>query len=449
MTIAIFASLLTLVLRPPYAFIAYVAVALWYPKYLTVSVGTLDISAIRIVGAVLILRCLCNQQIRSQFTWSRLDTWVTISMAVYVGMYFITRPLSIALENRGGFLTDTWLAYLVARFCITNREGLITAMKWIAMLLVLLATLGIVETLTGWQPYLPLTALCPWRPEVRLTEPRTGLYRAIGSFGHPILFGCCFAMFLPLIYCLRYEQSYRRLLAYVISAIIAAGCLSSMSSGPWLMLVVVIFCMAMERKKHWVKPLLILFALLCIGVEIISNRPFYHAVLSRMNPVGGAWWHRAKLIDCAVDSFREWFLLGYKGQDPGWGFYLGSDHSDVTNQFIMNGVEYGILGIIVLCAVLIVCFQGLISTYKKTNDPFLKSFCWALGCMLFSVIVSWLSTCYFSQMLTLFYSLLGVVGSVTGWQNSLSSLRNGKRIHMSFDTTAYAPLVTRRGVLKE
>jgi len=344
----------------------------------------------------------------------------------------------MAIENRGGFLTDTLFAYLVARLCITDREGLTTILKWIGFLLVPLAILGVIETFTGWQPYWPLLQLCPWRPDVHPVEPRSGLFRAIGPFGHPIMFGCCFAMFLPLISYLRHEQNHWRLLAYIISAIIIIGCLSSMSSGSWGMLMVTIFCMAMEKRKRWVKRLLKFFILSCFGIEIISNRHFYHVIFSYANPVGGAWWHRARLIDCAIMHFDEWWLAGYGGKDPGWGGYLGMTHTDVTNQFILHGIEYGLLGMIALCIVLAIGFRNIISTYKRTADPRLKSLCWFLGCMLFSIIVSWLSVSYFGQMINLFYSMLGAVGSITTWQNSAHNWRKVTQSYLSTNLTTKA-----------
>ena len=104
LTIAVVASILTMTLRPYHALAVYFAVVCWYPTYPVVSIGTIDLSADRIVAAVLLLRCLCDSRIRSKFTWSRLDKWVAFSMVVYVVTFCITRPLSSAMDNRGGVL---------------------------------------------------------------------------------------------------------------------------------------------------------------------------------------------------------------------------------------------------------------------------------------------------------------------------------------------------------
>jgi hypothetical protein len=423
LTIAAIFSLLALTLRPSYALAAYATALLWYPPYLAVSIGTIDILVSRIVVAVLLLRCLCDDQIRSKFTWSRLDTLVALSMVLHVVTFFFTdiESLAATIENRGGYLMDTWFAYMAARFIVTDRAKLISVIKCISIVLVPLAILGVVESVTGWQPFAPLRRFSPWfRGAAFVSQQRFGFARAIGPFSHAILFGGGFAMFLPLIWYLRHQRNDWRPLAYVLSGVAMLGALSSMSSGPWLMVMVVIFCLALERHRNWVKPLLAFGVFSCIFIAIASNRPFYHVIASWANPLGGAGWHRAMLIDCAIRFFHEWWLVGYGQQDPGWGPYLGMAHTDVTNEFILAGVKYGILGIIALCAVLVQAFRGIISTYKKMIDPVTKSLCWAFGSLLFAVVITWMSVSFFGQLASLFYCVLGVMGSLSNssfnWQ---------------------------------
>lgn len=415
LTIGILCSVLVLTLRPKYALVVYITALLWFPDYLRVSIGTIDISVGRIVVTVLLLRCLNNDQLRSQFKWSQLDKWIALSMVVYVGMTLITQPTFASIENRGGFLIDSWFTYLVTRFIVTDREKLISIIKCIGIALIPLAILGCVESITGWQPFVPLRRFRPWNPmtgteEIR-REMRWGLTRAVGPFSHPILFGSGFAIFLPLIYYLRHEKNNWRTFAYMLSAITVVGALSSMSSGPWVMIIVILFCLVMENFKQWLKPMLKFFILSCIVVEILSNRPLYHVIFSRASQLGGAGWHRARLIDVAISHFSEWWLAGYGGKDPGWGHYFGMSFTDVTNEFILAGVRYGVAGIIILCIVLIVAFRGLISAHKKTTHPADRSLYWALGCILLSVTVVWMSVSFFGQLIPLFYCVLGIIGS--------------------------------------
>lgn len=412
LAIGILGSILVLALRPPYALGAYFALLIWYPDYLAVSIGTIDISVGRIVVTVLLLRCLCDDGIRKKFVWSRFDKLVGLSMVVYVGMFCATRPLMQALENRCGFVMDTFFAYIVARFCIPDRTAMITVVKFIAVTLVPLALLGVVEAVTGWYAYRGLHQYCPWITVLPSFQPRFGFMRAQGPFSHPIMFGGCFVMFLPLIWVLRHQRNYWGKVAYPLCGIAVIGALSSMSSGPWSMLIIVIFCLVLEKYKRWTKVVLASLVVLCILITIVSNRPLYKVLFSYANLAGGVGWQRAGLIDAAIKHFNEWWLAGYGGRDPGWGaLYFWTDFTDVTNEFILKGVEYGILGIIALCTVLIAAFRGLMRASMRTEDVELKSLYWSMGSTLVGIIALGQSVSFFGQMGHLFYSILGMIGA--------------------------------------
>jgi len=432
LAIAVIFSLLALVLSPAYALAAYITALLWYPYYLVITVGVLDISVGRIVVGVLFLRCLCDNRIRSKFAWSRLDTWVTLSMVVYIGVFCVTRSLSYAIENRSGFLMDTWFAYMVGRFIVTDRATIVSVIKCLSVVLIPLTILGMIEAKTGWQPFVPLIGFCPWHEAPTGVEvPRFGLMRAMGPSGDAILFGCGFAMLLPLIYYLHHEKGQWGRLAYFLSGSTVLGALTSMSNCPWVMVIIVICCLVMEKYRQWVKPLFLSFVFFCVFVGIGSNRPFYHVLASYGNPLGGASWHRARVIDLAIEHFDEWWFLGYKGRDPGWGSELGMGHTDVTNEFILTGVKYGVLGVIVLCVVLTIAFRGTIRAYKNSKDQKLSSLYWVLGSILFSVMVIWSAVSFFGSLTPLFYCTLGVVGSSFNFTAKIPERTNDHFIYQS------------------
>jgi len=416
LAVAILAAVLVLVLRPARAMVAHIAALIWYPSYARVSIGTIDFSVGRIVVAVLLLRCLCSDRIRGNFRWFRLDTWVLLSMTVYVGIFLLTRPLERAVENRAGFLMDTFLFYLAARFIIKDKTTLMAFIKGISVAVAALAMLGVIESVTHWQPFVSLKSFRPWDMRTAELDPvssgprRWGFTRANVSFSHSILFGDCIVMFLPLIWFLRHQRDNWGKMAYPLSGAAILGAFSSLSSGAWVMLIATIFCLVMERYKRWVKPLLVAGASSCIIIEAISNRPFYHVLYSYMNPVGGVWFQRAKLVDSAIEDFGEWWLLGYGGRDPGWGQRFGT-FTDANNEFILMGILYGLLGIVVLCAVLVVAFRGLVFASRQTRSVELKSLYWALGSVLAGVIVAWQGVSFFGQLPSLFYSILGIAGS--------------------------------------
>ena len=420
LAIGILGSILVLSLRPVYALGVYFGVLVWYPDYLRVSIGTVDISVGRIVVAVLLLRCLLDEGIRRKFIWSRFDKLVGLSMVVYVGIYCATRPFGQAFENRGGFLIDTWFTYLAVRLILTNKRKLISFIKTIAIILAPLAILGLIECVTNHLYFYPLTRFRTWRPSIFEGEVigetrRWGLMRAIGPFSHFIMFGGCFAVFLPLIWALRHQRDYWGKLAYPLCGIVIIGAFSSMSSGPWSVMIVVVFCLVLEKYKRWTKAVIMSVFLFCILAEVGSNRPLHHVLYDYVNIGGGDYWSRVRLIDAAIANFDEWWLAGYGGRDPGWGAREGGwfwgHFTDMNNEFIMAGVEYGILGIIALCVVLAMAFRGLVCAHSQTEDTQLKSLYWSMGSALVGLIVLVQGVSLFGQMNALFYFIVGMIGA--------------------------------------
>lgn len=431
LTLAAIISCSVLLLRPARAYSVYIIALLFYPVYLVVRLGPLDISLVRIVVAVLLLRCMLNAGLRDKFIWCRLDSWVTfgatVSFCIALAAWKI--PMAKSFENSSGHLMDTYFAYIVTRLCITNYKAAVTSVKWIAIALVPLAILGVVESFTGWGPYYKLITYCPWQ---QVSEPtlniRSGFYRAIGPFSHPILFGAAFAMFLPMVYWLRHQGRNWRAGSYIIAGILAIGAFSSMSSGPVMMLIFTFCFLFLERHKNSVKPILILVAISGVLVEVLSNRTIWHVIASYADPIGGSGWHRAKLVDVAIERFGEWWLAGYGMQDPGWGEALGMSWTDITNHYLVVGVKYGMLGVIALCGILVVSVSMLVRLHKSTKDPLLRSWCWATGSVIVAFIIAFNAFCLFGQANSLFYCILGFVGASA---NISSSSRHVSLNHLS------------------
>lgn len=412
--IAAIASCFVLYLPPAQAFAVYVISLLFYPVYLVVQLGPLNISVGRIVVAVLLLRCLLNIRIRANFKWCRLDWWVTFGAIANLCIALVAwkMPITKSFQNESGHIMDTYFAYLAARLCLTDYKTAVTSIKWIGLALIPLAVLGVIESYTGWGPYYRLVVYCPWR---QVTEPslaeRVGFYRAIGPFSHSIMFGTAFTMFLPMVYWLRHQGGRWRSLNCLLIGALVVGVLSSMSSGPVVMLIFTSCFLLIERFKQFVKPIIILVAISCVLVGVVSNRTFYHVIASYVDPIGGGGWHRAKLMDLAIEHFNEWWLAGYGQIDPGWGESLGMSWTDITNHYLVIGVKYALLGIITLCGVLAVSISMLIQLHNSIQYPLLKSYYWALGSVMVALIISFNAIHLFGQAETLFYCILGFVGS--------------------------------------
>jgi hypothetical protein len=186
-----------------------------------------------------------------------------------------------------------------------------------------------------------------------------------------------------------------------------------------MMVIMVWGCLMMERFKYMAKPLLGLMLGGCFVVDLISNRTFYHVMASYANPIGGSGWHRAKLIDLAIENFNEWWLMGYGGVDPGWGSRLGMTWTDITSHYISVGVSYGVWGVIGLVGIMVTAVLLLMRGHNKSKDPTFQSWCWAFGSLLAVLAVSFTSCTLFDQTRTHFYGMLGMMASMVQGQPAL------------------------------
>jgi hypothetical protein len=136
-------------------------------------------------------------------------------------------------------------------------------------------------------------------------------------------------------------------------------------------------------------------------------------VATYANPLGGTGWHRARLIDLAIEHFNEWWLMGYGERDPGWGDELGNSWTDITNQYIIAGVQCGIAGVIVLVGYLVVSLRTIMQCYKIEKDYAAKSIFWALGSLIIGFMIAFNSFTLFAQAGTLFICVLGIIASLS------------------------------------
>lgn len=96
---------------------------------------------------------------------------------------------------------------------------------------------------------------------------------------------------------------------------------------------------------------------------------------SYADPIGGGGWHRAVLLDVAIDRFHEWWLLGYKLEDPGWVDVIGMTWTDITNHYLVAGVKYGIFGMISLIGMLVYSVCTVVKIHNSTGSYLIRSWC--------------------------------------------------------------------------
>ena len=247
---------------------------------------------------------------------------------------------------------------------------------------------------------------------------RNGRLRAQGPFRHPILAGTVGATCLPLM--LGIWRS-NRMAAMIGASACVMMVLASASSGPVVSLLVGAGVVMCWRFRRFAKRAVWAGVAGYILIELISTRPAYHVVVTRLDFTGSSTaYYRARLIDTTVKHFSEWWMFGtdYTRHwiPTGIGSVLANGkHIDVTNYYIGFGIGAGLLAILLVLAIIRRCLADVIEHVndEEGEDAHGEKFMiWCLGASLFSHAVSALSIAYFDQSQTFFWLSVATLSSL-------------------------------------
>ena len=227
-----------------------------------------------------------------------------------------------------------------------------------------------------------------------MTSVRYGKVRAQGPFRHAILAGTMGAIFFPICIAMTFQKGkwiWVGILGALSSMVIVY---SSSSSGPLLALMSTFvglgywFLRDYTRHTRW----FILGTLVIL--HMVMKAPVWFLFAKIADLTGGTGWHRSYLIDRAIANFWSWAAVGTRST-ANWGYYL----FDVTNGYLTEGVDGGILTMFLFILLISVAFKFVGMTVQALNGfPFdLRFLIWSLGVSMLAHAVSLLSVSFFDQ----------------------------------------------------
>jgi hypothetical protein len=208
------------------------------------------------------------------------------------------------------------------------------------------------------------------------------------------------------------QRKQDRLIASVAIVSSLVITVTSASSGPFLALLAGVAAFAMWFWRDWLRAVRWGILLVLVFLHLVMKAPVWF-VIARADVFGGSsGWHRAALIDATVKHFGDWWLVGIK--DTGvWSRQL----ADVTNEYVWQGVQGGLLTLLLFILIIVFCFRGIgraVRAMRKTQ-PRTDLLCiWSLGAALFSHVVNYISISYFDQNFVNWYLLLSMISTAAG-----------------------------------
>ena len=189
---------------------------------------------------------------------------------------------------------------------------------------------------------------------------------------------------------------------------------ASASSGPLLSFLVALVGLGMWRMRNQMRLFRRGVVVVLIGLSFVMKAPVWYLISKVSDVFGGSGWWRSYLIDQAVQHFSEWWLIGtsYTANWAPYGIVLPNNPKmmDITNEFIAQGVNSGLLGLGLFIAIIVCCFK-IIGRAVRTNGepPLERKLIWTFGVCLAAHCASFVSVSYFDQIQVFWFWLLAVI----------------------------------------
>lgn len=344
---------------------------------------------------------------------NRVDKLVITLMAwmFFASLFHEYEPGSGPLYTLG-IIFNISLIYFLVRIWSGSVDEVVSLVAAVGFVLLPVAVEMVVEQAVGKNLFSSLGGI----PETVIE--RNGRLRAQGPFRHPILAGTVGATCLPLMLGIWRSNRFAAMIGAAASVMMV---LASASSGPVVSLLVgagVVMCWKYRRHAKRAVWAGVAGYLL---IELISNRPAYHVIVTRLDFTGSSTaYYRARLIDTTVKHFSEWWMFGtdYTRHwiPSGIGSVLANGkHIDITNYYIGFGIAGGLLAILLVLAIIRRCLADVIEHVNddEGEDAHGEKFMiWCVGASLFSHAVSALSIAYFDQSQTFFWLSVATLSSL-------------------------------------
>jgi hypothetical protein len=320
----------------------------------------------------------------------------------------IREPSAIFGVDCMGMLFNALGTFFLMRILIRDPRDIKAHLIFLSFALMVMGLAMVVEQSMARNPFAVFGGVR------EMVQIRDGRLRCQGPFRSPILAGTFAATLAPLLIAFLLQARDSRF--FVSLGTIACGfvTVAASSSGALLTLLTEIagfMLWPVRRKMRWVRRGMVAMIVL---LAMVMNAPVWYLTARLSDLVGGTGWHRAYLIDQAVAHFNEWWLFG-TSYTAHWGpggevLEVDPNNMDITNHYIAQGIQGGVLRMALFIAFIVGCFKIVGRAMKVAKfSPLKPLMIWALGISLAGHCMAFISVSYFDQIEIFWYWLLAVI----------------------------------------
>lgn len=382
-----------------------------WPEYLRIPTGIVEFSIPRMVGLFIIFK-YNTQGNGSRFIQNKVDilvlllwVWTAIATALAGG----SESQVTQMIGRG---LDTAIMYFAAKLTLRTESDINGLFKYVGVTALVVGGMGAYEAFSGYSIYKPLLSYRTWSWIIKPDEYRLGFLRAKGSTSVHIYFGMAMVMILGLV--LGSYSQVNRLRGVVFASVALLGVFSSLSSGPWMAALLLIFFVLLINRPRLIRPFLVITLSLMVVIEMFSNRHFYNIIdyiaLDKTNA-----WYRTRIIEVAFQNYAEFIWFGMGSDKPHhWGMQVdGRAHVDIVNNYVMVTLYGGILALVFYLTIHYKTIKSGFIVSQDVSSPLTsKRFLVFALATLLAIDISSMSVGLYGPALILSYILLGCINGI-------------------------------------
>jgi hypothetical protein len=384
------------------AALAMIAAVCYTTQGQVLNVAGLHFTSVRLIILAGLIRTSSRGELR-QLRFNKVDRTLVL-YAVAIATIATLRVGTIGeLIYRLGCLFDVLLSYLSFRCFVREERDIREILAKASFLIIPFALAMVYESFTGRNLYAVLGGV------YESSWIREGHVRAAGAFRNAITagaFGATFVMLLAGGW--MAGMTARQVLPGIVAGLVIAFC--GHSSGPLLGLALGGLALGCWKVRQHTRTICWSIVAVLLGLQFLMNAPVWFLIARAGDVFGGGGYHRAYLIQQFLNHFGSWWLAGTSQTGDWFPYQLADGNADLTNRFVADGVDAGLIGFILSVLLVVRCFKHLGLAIKiQRGNPLTEKMLWTLGSTLVGTVGILFSITYFDQMELMWFFLLACI----------------------------------------
>ncbi|HEY7120692.1 MAG TPA: hypothetical protein VH475_29175 [Tepidisphaeraceae bacterium] len=413
LVVCIIGSILVYVLPLRYALLPLaLSISMW-PSNLLLPPDSSGLTAQRVIGFLLLVRCLTNPGLRAKYKWNMAD-WAAVFYFVMLTIsQILTQGPAKAINNRGGFFLSALVPFWCVRMLITDKESFYALIKGWMWGCIPLAAGGVYQFITGNSPFFELMQYGV--PKIlaiksqRLVDMRMMFgelhYRASCPFLQCIMFGWFFALLVGLGTNLFWQK--RKVFPWIIPwCVLPVGIVVSIAGGPMMLAALSMAIIGLFPFRAFWKPACWSLLILLLVMGAVSNRnPLEILANSGFDQTSS--WYRVGLQKYTLSGGMGGHWIAGYGDIP--GEYAG--FHDLCIHWIYLVVINGLMGAVGFYVWMAACAWQLWVARSKAVGIEDQWLVWTLLAVWIASVMSMFVVSLFGEMYFIYHMFLGLLAN--------------------------------------